>query len=425
MTLLGILSPLVAVGVFAFALTAHAGPDELKAQAKNPPKDPAQALALGKSLRQAGMFDDASRVLRTVYGKAPKGDLGIRLRLESARSLISANKQKAAVAECTTLKALSVTRFETCTAEAHLLWRRSSLAMPLIEKALTDSPNDYDALVAKGRSLQMSGNTKESESAFREAIKVDASHFQAHMYLGQLLGVAGKHKDAADSLRKASNAEPDEPEPLLLLGELLGSGTEAIAALRKAIKIRPKYGAAHARLGAMLFKEGSLSEAESSLRTAVSIDKKQADWHASLAEVLVKKKAWDEALKESAAALKIVNNHAGAKLAEADALAGKGDIDLAIESYEKATAWARTSPEALIHAARASLDGGRPTTARAFADRATQNFGEFGPSWVVQGDVAAATKDVPAAKNAYKKALAAKQGTIDKAAVKKKLASLK
>jgi tetratricopeptide (TPR) repeat protein len=412
------------LGALSFALSVHAGPDELKAAAKKPPKDPEQALSLGVSLRRAGMYDDATRVLRGVYPKA-KGDVGIKVRLESARSLIAAGKHKPAVAECGTLKALSVPRFETCTAEAHLLWRRASVSLPLAEKALTTNPNDYDALVAKGRSLWMMGQTSEAETAFRDAIKTDGAQHEAHMFLGQLLAVGGKPSAAADSLRKASAAEPDEPEPLLLLGEHLQNGTEAIAALRKAIKIRPKYGAAHARLGAMLFKENSLAEAESSLRTAVSIDTKQADWHAGLAQVLVAKQAWDEALKEAAAALKIVNNHASAKLAEADALAGKGDIDLAIESYEKASAWARTAPDALIHAARASLAGGRPTTARAFADRATQNFGEFGPSWVVLGDVAAATKDKAAAKSAYKKALAAKQGTIDKAAVKKKLTSLK
>ncbi len=423
MSIRRIRSILVVAASLSLALAAQAGPDELAASAKNPPKDPAQALDLGIALRRAGLYDAATRVLHSAYGKA-KGDLGARVRLEAARSLIAQNKQKQAVRECATIKALSVPKYETCTAEAYLLWRRASLALPMAEKALAAAPNDYDALVAKGRALEMMGKPKEAEAAYRDAVQASSSHFQAYMYLGQLLSVAGKTSASTDMLKKANAAEPGEPEPLLLLGKLR-SGSEAVDALRKAIKIRPLYGAAHARLGELLLANGSLTEAESALKKAVSIDGKQADWHADLASVLVAKKDFDPALKEAAAALKIVGNHAEAKLAEADALAGKGDIDLAIESYEKASAWARTSPNALIHAAQASLAGGRPTTARAFADRATQSFGDWGPSWVALGNVAVATKDKAAAKSAYKKALNAKKGGVDKSSVKKKLAGLK
>src|SRR6185436_3798460 len=133
----------------------------------------------------------------------------------------------------------------------------------------------------------------------------------------------------------------------------------------------------------------------------------------------------DEALKESAAALKLVGNHASAKLAEADALAGKGDIDMAIEAYEKAASYSRSTPDPLIHAAQATLKGGRPTTARAFADRATGSFPDWAPAWLVLGDVAAQAKEKATAKSAYQKALSASQGKIDKAAVKKKIAALK
>ena len=62
---------------------------------------------------------------------------------------------------------------------------------------------------------------------------------------------------------------------------------------------------------------------------------------------------------------------------------------------------------------------------RAFADRATQSFEAFAPAWLVLGDVAVATKDKGAAKQAYQKALSAPRGSIDKAEVKKKLAAIK
>lgn len=411
-------------GLLALSVAFGAQAEDLKEAAKKPPKEPEAAFALGRSLRQAGLYDDALRVLRAAALRA-KGELAVAARYEAARALISASKQKEALRECQPIKASSPVRWETCVAEAHLLWKRASLALPAAERALEAAADDYDALVAKGRALRMLGKNAESEAAFTAAIAKDAARHEAHQYYAELLFGMGKPTEAVAALRKAVAAAPSEPEPLLALGEALPAGAEALDVLQKALKIRPKYGAAHARLGEILLEQGKVAEAEAALRAAIAVDAKVADWQAGLAHALIAKGSHDEALKVSAVALKLVGNHARAKLAEADAIAGKGDIDLAIEAYEKAASYSRDSPEPLLHAARACLAQNRPTTARAFADRATQSFAEYGPAWVLLGDIAAAAKDKAAAKNAYQKALAASRGAVDKAAVKKKLAALK
>jgi tetratricopeptide (TPR) repeat protein len=166
--------------------------------------------------------------------------------------------------------------------------------------------------------------------------------------------------------------------------------------------------------------EGARQRLEAALRAVP----KQADWHAQLGEVHLAKKAPDLAIKEAHDALKIVGNHGLAKLVEAKALAQKGDIDLAIEGFEAAYGFARTDPTVLIEAARACIKGGRLTTAKAFSNRATEDFPKSGAAWEAEGDVAAASKDVPFAKQAYGKALSG-EGPVDKAVVSKKLASLK
>lgn len=245
------------------------------------------------------------------------------------------------------------------------------------------------------------------------------------MFHAELLSGMGKGNEAVAALRKAVAAAPDEPEPLLALASALPAGAEATDLLNKALGIRAKYGAARARLGEVQLELGKVAEAEAAFRAAIAIDPKVADWQAGLARALVAKNDWDEALKVSALALKLVGNHALAKLAEADAIAGKGDIDLAIEAYEKAASYSRDNPGPLVHAARACLAQNRPTTARAFADRATQSFAEFAPAWAILGDVAVAAKDKATAKAAYQKALSATRGSIDKAAIKKKLAAIR
>jgi tetratricopeptide (TPR) repeat protein len=410
----------------AFACTllcsqpAAAGAD-LDARVKAPPKDAEGMLDLGRALRRAGKFDQAVRVLRRAYAKAGRGPTAIQVRLEAARSLIDAGQQKQAVRECTALKAVSPEYQWVCAAEAHLLWKRASLALPLAEKALAKDANNYDALVAKGRALSQMGKKPQAEAEYRKAIGADARRYEAYLRLGELLGgSAGRVQ-----IGKANQVAPDEPEPLLALGTALEASAAATTALERAIALRPGFGAAHARLGVVKHRLGDVPGAETALRRALAIDGKKADWHAALAAVLVAKKYAKAALAEADLALKLVSNHAGAKLARANALAQSGEIDLAIEAYEQAHGFARTDPEPLLHAARACLSHNRPTTARAFADRVTQDFADYAPGWVVLGEVQRAAGERAAAKAAFRKALSAKRGRIDRAAVQKQLQTLR
>jgi predicted negative regulator of RcsB-dependent stress response len=64
------------------------------------------------------------------------------------------------------------------------------------------------------------------------------------------------------------------------------------------------------------------------------------------------------------------------------------------------------------------------TTAKAFADRATEDFPKASASWEIEGDVAVAAKDSTLAKQAYAKALAG-EPPLDKAALQRKLAQVK
>ena len=401
-------------------LPAEAGAD-LDARVKAPPKDAEGLLDLGRALRRAGKFDQAVRTPPRAYFQAARGPLAIQVRLEAARSLIDAGQQKQALRECASLKAVSPEYQWVCTAEAHLLWKRASLALPLVEQALEKDAANYDALVAKGHALSQMGKKAEAEAQYRKAIRSDAKRFEAYLRLGKLLG----GKPGLVQLEKAKQVAPDEPAPLLALGTALDAGSAAQAALEKAIALRPGFGAAHARLGVVKHRLGDVAGADAALRRAIATDAKKADWHAALAAVLVDKKDAKAALAEAELAIKLVSNHAGAKLARANALAQLGEIDLAIEAYEQAHGFARTDPEPLVQAARACLAHSRPTTARAFADRVTQDFADYAPGWVALGEVQRAAGERAAAKAAFRKALAAKRGRIDRAAVQKQLSTLR
>jgi hypothetical protein len=78
----------------------------------------------------------------------------------------------------------------------------------------------------------------------------------------------------------------------------------------------------------------------------------------------------------------------------------------------------------LVHASAACHAAGRDTSAKAFGEKATKEFPEWGPGWVVLGDALVANKDNPGARAAYETALKGK-GPVDAAAVRAKLAAIK
>jgi tetratricopeptide (TPR) repeat protein len=397
--------------------------DELRARAKSV-SDPAEALTLTRTLRRAGFVAEAVMAAQRGFAKAQGNELVADIRLELARAYIDQRLSKKALRECDQLHKLVRFKEQLCIAEAQLLGRRGSTALPAAEQALALVPTDYDAIVAKGRALMQLGKPQEAESVLRDALAKAPARPEAYRYLGELMSAQSKQPEAIAMLRDGRRAVPDDPDVLALLGALLPEGVEARDVLQQALAARPTFAAARARLGVVLTKLGDLDGAEKMLREALQADARQAEWNAALGEVYVAKKEPELALKSAHEALKIVPNHGLAKLVEAQALALKGDIDLAIEAFEAAYGFTRLNPDVLVEGARACVRAGRLTTAKAFADRATGDFPKAGAAWEAAGDVAVALKEKDVARQAYGKAVAG-EGPVDKDAIRRKLASLK
>jgi tetratricopeptide (TPR) repeat protein len=401
---------------------ADAGSD-LRARAKAA-VSPTEAVEASRALRRAGLLTDAVATVQRAFGKARGDDAVGDLRLELARGFIDQRLQKRALGQCLELHKLSPYKEQICTAEAQLLTRRGSAALPAAEQALSLQAGDYDALIAKGRALTQLGKPPEAEAVFHDAQKRAPNRPEAYRYLGELLVAQGKPQEAVSVLRDARKVAPDDPDVLALLASVLPADKEARDALEHALTVRPSFPPAEARLGEVLLALGDLDGAERYLTSALKATPRQADWQAMLGEVQLAKKQPDLAMKSAQEALKVVGNHGPAKLVEARAYAMKGDIDLAIEAFQAAYGFARTDPGVLVEAARACIRSGRLTTAKAFADRATEDFPKAAASWEAEGDVAAGLKDAAFAKQAYTKALAG-EGPADKDGIRRKLAAIK
>lgn len=399
--------------------------DTARAAAKASPADARAALELGRALRRAGRENEAIAELRRgINLTRGAGDLAIELHWELARTHIAKRDYGPASVQCRVLGALpgGAQAGHVCQAEAFLLWRRASEAMPEIATALKMGKS-YDAKVAEGVALELQLKETEAEASFREAIQQKPDRVEAHLALGRMLARLGK-PDGIVELKKAVELDGKHPEALYELAMASPSMSEQATLLERAVKERPTYLTALKKLAELQLAQNKVADARKTAEAAIRIDANDAAMQVVLGRVTLAENKPDEAIKIGNTALGILSNSAGAKLLIADAYAKKGEIDLAVENYQAAWGYDHGDPTPLVNAAVACRLAGRTTSARAFGQKATREFPSWAPGWVALGDAYAADKETALAKQAYETALKQK-GPIDAADVQRKLAALK
>jgi tetratricopeptide (TPR) repeat protein len=414
---------LVALAIASGGPSAGAQEEKIapaRARLRAAPDDVGAALALGKALRRAGRATDAAQELERAATKARRVDAPA-LRWEAMLGRLDARDLERALAGC---KAMDPALGAACRAEVHLAQNRASLARPEAERALALDASLYEGRVALARALAFEGRVAEAEALLRAAITAVDGRPEGHRRLGELLVADGRREAGLAELRRARVADADDPALALDLAAALGSTREAREALEAATRARPGLADAHAALARVALDLGDAAAGKAAAREALRLDAASAAGHVALGRAFVIERAWAEALREAEAARKLLPMSAAAELVAADALAGKGELDLAIDGYQKAAALDRGDPTPLVRAAGACLGGGRGTTARGFADKVTADHPRWGPGWVVLGDVLSAAGEKAAAVGAWEKALAA-DGPVDREAVARRIAGAK
>ena len=304
------------------------------------------------------------------------------------------------------------------------MWRRASEALLETTAALAGSARSYDAKVDEGLARELELKNAEAEASFREAIAWQGDRAEAHTALGRLLARSEKPEPAVVELRRGAELDPTGPEALFELAQALPAGTEALGLFERAARERPGYGDALRKLALAELVAGNLPEAKSAAEAALNVDPQDSGTLVTYGRVLLALGKPDDAIRAGQSALRILGNLATAKLLIADANAKKGEIDLAIESYQEAYGLDHGDPSALVRASLACQAAGRLTSAKAFGLKATTEFSEWGPAWVAYGDALAADHEDTQARAAYEAARKA-HGPIDAVALRRKIAALK
>lgn len=446
-----------AAAILVSAFASRAGAQEsavsdAKDKTKQSPTSAEASITYARTLRSAGREGEALTELRRSQSFAAGGS-AVLVDWEIARTHIAKRDFTAAMAACHAITKLpgggapleqgglptrpgeAAAAARVCRGEAHLLWRRGTeaegelaelakLSKVVTKNAVGDEIN-YASKIVDGRSRELDSKDAEAEAAYHAAITLQPNRADAHVRLGALQQRTGK--DGIPELKKAVDAEPKDATAQIEYGRALANDpakrNEAVAAFERAIAERPNSLEAMRLATEVYIQQNRLSDAKRIAAKVLSLAPNDVLAHVVSGRVALADNKPDDAIKEGEAALKIQANEGKAKLLIADAYAKKGEIDLALEAYQKASGMDPLDPTSLVNATYACIAAQRFTSAKAFGQRAVLDFPSYAPAWVAQGDALAADGNPPAARKAYEEAK--KVHGADVVAIDAKLAKLK
>lgn len=404
----------------------------LKADAKAKPNDAAASFALGRALRRAGKYNEAKLELSRA-ATLSKGEDAVRARWELAQNEWDSGKTNTALPSPPSLPLCKQVKVgkdgealsHACAAEAWLTMERVAIAEEELAAAEKIDANLYEAKLARAKVAIVKGQHDDAITKLKALTGATANRAEAWYFLGKEYLAQEKRAEAVAPLRKAKEIDGDWPDPIYELSRALPDGTEARDLARQAVAMRPVWAPAWLRLGELELATGGFDAAKTAFETSIKQSPKIAPAHAGLAWSLVKLKKFAEAKKSAQDAIGLAANDANARLAMGEALAGLGEIDEAVDSFKFAAGLDSKDPTGLVRAVEVLLAAKQPMKAEAHAEAAIKAFPDDARTWNVKGDSDVANGDKKAARESYKKALSAKTGTIDKAAVQKKLDAVK
>ncbi len=212
-------------------------------------------------------------------------------------------------------------------------------AVPLLERAATDLPDDPRAWNFLGLAYHDAGRPGEALKAYLRALRLDRNYFDVHYNLGALHSEQGNWTEAERSLR--TFLAPDANR---------------------------NHGAAWGLLGDAQLRLRKLEDAEHSLSFAAKLDPNNADVWNNLGLVYAGKRRWANARQDFAYAIRLDPRNAAARLNLAVATQQGGDRRGALPLYRDYLAAAPNAANAeeirgLIRQLDAQFNGGPPALA--------------------------------------------------------------
>jgi tetratricopeptide (TPR) repeat protein len=349
--------------------------DALKAASRLEPRDPKSHAALGQLLAETQNLDPAIEHLRTAVDLAPADaehsyNLGLALRLKG--DLDAAERQFRAATQRNAQHALAYRALGLVLRQKE----HYDEAASELRRSLTLRPGDAQGHHVLGTVLLKLDRAPEALVELREAIRLDEGLTEARVTLAQTLAKAGRMDEArleqaaiqemkADNardgqtlvllqtasdrmkkgegaaavaqLREAAALSPRFEETHFQLGLALehaaADTSEAESAFRRALTLNPDHAAAHYRLGVLLMTRGNVQGAAVALRRATEIEPGLVEARRALARLSLDARDWTTAIAELQKALAWTPLSAAAHFDLAVGLQGRGDVEAAAREF--------------------------------------------------------------------------------------------
>jgi tetratricopeptide (TPR) repeat protein len=162
-----------------------------------------------------------------------------------------------------------------------------------------DASHNLEKLVQEGKSALNTKNYLQSEAIWREIIKIEPNHIDAHFYLGKVLYNLGKFEEAIINYIHAIKLAPENVDFYSNLGTTLFKlykFEEATAAYRKALELAPENAGFYSNLGAALSRLDKFEEATAAYHKTLELDSNNINAYKDLGFLAYQQKKYKKAI---------------------------------------------------------------------------------------------------------------------------------
>jgi len=166
-------------------------------------------------------------------------------------------------------------RNDSADARALIVAQRYEEAIPLLQRAITQYPQDPDARCLLAICLMNTGKPKEAAEMAASAIALDPNAEWPHRIRSEALAAIGKGNKALQEAEDAVRADPDEAMAFFILAERLLHKRwrlkKAIEMVRRGLFLDPESPHGHELLGRIELRRKRWKEAEVAYRKALAM----------------------------------------------------------------------------------------------------------------------------------------------------------
>jgi tetratricopeptide (TPR) repeat protein len=159
-------------------------------------------------------------------------------------------------------------------------WALARLGRPTWHRSVLAAGAAITMVASGTLTLLQERHWRDTETLFRQAVRVTRNNHAAHSALGVGLDQKGDFAGAQEQFREALRLKPDYAEAHNFMGASLGRQgrlMEAETEFREALRLKPGLSEAHNNLGVVFGRQGKVAEALEQFREAVRLKPDYAD----------------------------------------------------------------------------------------------------------------------------------------------------